>query len=74
MVDMKYYIDVDDSYSVALYKTDGNAWWHLGGWSTPDGDEVLFTPCKKPGGRLILLENVFTGGKDFMSGKVVHKE
>ena len=71
---MIYYVDIEDSYSMSVYKTDGKKWWHLGGWCTPDGDEVLFTPCKKPKSKLIKIQNVFTGGKEFTSGKVVHKE
>jgi len=71
---VKYYVDVEDSYSISVYKTDDVTWWRLGGWCTPHGDEVLFTPCDEPSGKLVKLENVFTGNEDFQSGKVTHKE
>lgn len=53
----EFYVDIEDHYSVNIYKTDGTSWWILAGWSNGN---LLFTKCKKPVVKLEQLKNIPT--------------
>jgi hypothetical protein len=54
---MKYYVNVEESYQIQVYKTQNEQWWALSGWHP---NEILFAKCSKPKCRLVRLKNIFT--------------